>query len=911
MYEFFSERLFFMTIFDKIREKNKIIAFLVRLQNSAFYPIFFALICIISGTSSKEVYLPCIWFLTLTVIFGGLFSDDFKIFLVPALLIYYSIGFDVGPNLDIDLYTAAFTMPFDPSSLPHFAICIALLLAVILYRILQSGLLKEIMLKKGLFFWGIIAIDIALLLNGLFSVHWQPMNLIYGLLIGSGLTLFYCVFLVLLTRSKDTVSYACKTLVCAGWIVVAQIAIRVCQILLEGNQNVLHEGSHIILNRDLIRLAWGVPTIFGAVMALAIPAALYLARARRYPVLSLFSALAFLGAIFVINARSALLFGGIAFVIGIIICCFKNKNKIANRAFTLSLVGCGVIGLTAFLFIADNPTMIFEKLAATIRLDFLTTEEASLSGIFGDRAGIWLGGLKDFISAPIFGVGFSVGRDMSGIDVSVHANIFDIMYHNIIVEFLGSMGLVGIIAFLFHLKHGIELTFRKFDWNRILVLLIPTSILAMSLLDNFFFYPNFAIVYGIFLACAELMLEEKRQEKLDNINRVKKGQKPRVLFPYVEAGKGHIVPTHTVCEVFKKKYGDKVEVVESHFFTETGNADMQKTEKLFKKAVENQNRSPILSILCKIGNSLAGNAFALYVLLSLSISGRKTNPLAVKHIEELDANVIYATHWAIPYYVNQIKGPHPYTISFCPDVLANGAFDVDSNNFLISNSIGYKKALRYRMYAGGNITQVPFPIRPETESYRAEGKKSEIRKKLGIPDDEFVVTLCDGGYGMARLEKTVKHLLRIKAPMTVIALCGMNEELHKKLKNLRVPENMRLISVGFTDKVLEYICAADLFVGKSGANSMAEPAALGVPIIVTKCITYVERSIKNFYVHTLKGGIYIPCSRMAAKKIVFFSQNRAELNKYRQNLISNPIASYDAEATADLIWQRVLEVWDE
>jgi UDP-N-acetylglucosamine:LPS N-acetylglucosamine transferase len=244
-------------------------------------------------------------------------------------------------------------------------------------------------------------------------------------------------------------------------------------------------------------------------------------------------------------------------------------------------------------------------------------------------------------------------------------------------------------------------------------------------------------------------------------------------------------------------------------------------------------------------------------------------------------------------------------------VLANGAFDVDSNNFLISNSIGYKKALRYRMYAGGNITQVPFPIRPETESYRAEGKKSEIRKKLGIPDDEFVVTLCDGGYGMARLEKTVKHLLRIKAPMTVIALCGMNEELHKKLKTLRVPENMRLISIGFTDKVLEYICAADLFVGKSGANSMAEPAALGVPIIVTKCITYVERSIKNFYVHTLKGGIYIPCSRMAAKKIVFFSQNRTELNKYRQNLISNPIASYDAEATADLIWQRVLEVWDE
>jgi hypothetical protein len=34
-----------MTVFDRIREKNKVIAFLVRLQNSSFYPIFFAIIC--------------------------------------------------------------------------------------------------------------------------------------------------------------------------------------------------------------------------------------------------------------------------------------------------------------------------------------------------------------------------------------------------------------------------------------------------------------------------------------------------------------------------------------------------------------------------------------------------------------------------------------------------------------------------------------------------------------------------------------------------------------------------------------------------------------------------------------------------------------------------------------------------
>jgi hypothetical protein len=137
-----------MTFFDKIREKNKIIAFLVRLQNSSLYPILFAIVCIISGTSPKEVYLPCIWLLTLTVVFGGLFSDDFKIFLVPALLIYYAIGYDLGDGFSTLLYSAAYTLPFDPSSLIHFAICLVLLLSVILYRILSAGLLGEIILKK-------------------------------------------------------------------------------------------------------------------------------------------------------------------------------------------------------------------------------------------------------------------------------------------------------------------------------------------------------------------------------------------------------------------------------------------------------------------------------------------------------------------------------------------------------------------------------------------------------------------------------------------------------------------------------------------------------------------------------------------------------------------------------------------
>ena len=46
-------------------------------------------------------------------------------------------------------------------------------------------------------------------------------------------------------------------------------------------------------------------------------------------------------------------------------------------------------------------------------------------------------------------------------------------------------------------------------------------------------------------------------------------KKPRVVFPFTEAGMGHIMPLRSIADAFEKKYGDKAEVVRSEFFSET------------------------------------------------------------------------------------------------------------------------------------------------------------------------------------------------------------------------------------------------------------------------------------------------------------------------------------------------------
>jgi len=226
--------------------------------------------------------------------------------------------------------------------------------------------------------------------------------------------------------------------------------------------------------------------------------------------------------------------------------------------------------------------------------------------------------------------------------------------------------------------------------------------------------------------------------------------------------------------------------------------------------------------------------------------------------------------------------------------------------------VGAKKVGRTRMYAGGNITRIPFPSRPEIAALRQKGQKETLRRKLGLDENTFTVSLSDGGYGMARLGNTVKHLLAIAdTPITVIALCGTNDKLCHELCLLKEKsENpfVTLIPLGFTDRITEYIAASDLYVGKSGANSISEPASLGVPIIVTKCITYIERGIKNYYVRDLKGAIYLPSAGRAAKKIAAFAKEPELLTPYRQNLQNTPKELYNAEASADLIWDRLVSL---
>ena len=179
---------------------------------------------------------------------------------------------------------------------------------------------------------------------------------------------------------------------------------------------------------------------------------------------------------------------------------FKISDMILNRWFTLGIIIIGTCVMGVLIAKLDM-TMIAENL-----LEFFRFEKGADTG----RISLWRTGIEDFREFPLFGVGFEHGYNAGGIEFS---NVYSNMYHNIVVEMLGSMGILGILAFVFHALAICAFLLKKISGDKMLILLTPLIILAMSMVDNFFFYPNFQIVYTAFLVIAETYFGGRREEK--------------------------------------------------------------------------------------------------------------------------------------------------------------------------------------------------------------------------------------------------------------------------------------------------------------------------------------------------------------------------------------------------------------
>ncbi|HEY1423764.1 MAG TPA: glycosyltransferase [Candidatus Acidoferrum sp.] len=146
-------------------------------------------------------------------------------------------------------------------------------------------------------------------------------------------------------------------------------------------------------------------------------------------------------------------------------------------------------------------------------------------------------------------------------------------------------------------------------------------------------------------------------------------------------------------------------------------------------------------------------------------------------------------------------------------------------------------------------------------------ERAAARSTLKLDSSVPIILLAAGGYGVGPLEQLVRDLLALQKPWQLVAIAGKSEKMKKRLEEIvrtagQLPSGAaRLVPVGFTTQMDQYMAAADLLVGKAGGLTTSEALARHLPMALIEPIPGQEFRNAD---HLLEEGAAIRCNNLPA-----------------------------------------------
>ena len=355
-------------------------------------------------------------------------------------------------------------------------------------------------------------------------------------------------------------------------------------------------------------------------------------------------------------------------------------------------------------------------------------------------------------------------------------------------------------------------------------------------------------------------------------------KKPRVLFPFTEAGLGHIMPMRAIAAKFEELYGGKVEIIRSNFFLDSGDPDLKIFEERLAETVVKSNKSPSFGFFMTFNMDFWGPRLDSWATMKFLRFG--ANEAAFKYMEELAPDLVVSTHWATNYYARHLE-KRPLTAMYCPDVQMNPLFCYPCDLALVPTRVGYEKARKKykKRFNDNNLKLVHHVIREEAFSITDD--RRELRRNLGFDEDKFTIMLAEGGYGVGSMKDICEIILERDLPVTLIPVCGKNEELFQEFSKMQSKGNTDFRPIGFAENIFDLIAASDIFCGKSG-SILAEVCFFGVPQIVTHYATNIEKHIGEFFIDEVGSAQKIFDSEKVVDKLEEYINDPSKLDSFRR-----------------------------
>lgn len=339
---------------------------------------------------------------------------------------------------------------------------------------------------------GFIVITICMMFGGIFTKYYSARSFFYGLLVGITLAFCYFYFFYTIDFKNTRKDYFAYTFMIIG------LAVGI-----ETLQSYIAFDWSGEFHRSEITTGWGIRNNIGGVICTCIGAPLYLGATKKHGFIYTIIAIIIYLLTILTQSRNAILVGGFLLVVGLIFVIIYTKEK--ERTFNILV--CVVT-----LFILSAVMFIYKDKIAKIFIDLIDSGLES-----NGRLIQYKNGLKAFKEYPIIGTGFF---DFDhGNNVFFDQNSFLApRYHNTIIQFLASTGIIGMIAYLYHRYSTLKMFFKKCNIEKIFIAICFTAIVGNSLLDCQLFNFGPGLHYGtllVFMECINLNEEKQQAESLN------------------------------------------------------------------------------------------------------------------------------------------------------------------------------------------------------------------------------------------------------------------------------------------------------------------------------------------------------------------------------------------------------------
>ncbi len=162
----------------------------------------------------------------------------------------------------------------------------------------------------------------------------------------------------------------------------------------------------------------------------------------------------------------------------------------------------------------------------------------------------------------------------------------------------------------------------------------------------------------------------------------------------------------------------------------------------------------------------------------------------------------------------------------------------------------------YLIKSGLDAQRVKYIGFPAAEVFYRPTDKRQARERLGLSPDVFTIMVTAGGFGLASdsVMSVIDALAAIEGkPYQIVLNAGRNDRLKERMQAVKFPDGVRVIVEGFTDKMPDYLRAADVVCTKAGWLTVNEALVMQCPLIIYDAIPGHEEQNVHYVVSNTFG----------------------------------------------------------